>query len=82
MQIVLKEYIRNVEDVCNILVSSINYSENLNLRNKYDFFMYRSSCKKIEFTAEGISYKLHGKGCTAFNVKILIRRKRDLHYPI
>ena len=72
LQMVLKEYIRNVENVCNILINSINDSENLNLRNKYDFFMYRASCKKMEFTAEGISYKLHGKGCTAFDEKMFI----------
>ena len=62
LQIVLKEYIKDVEDVCRILVKSINNSENLNLKNKYDFFAYRSCCKKMEFEAEGISYRLHGKG--------------------
>lgn len=46
LQIVLKEYIKDVEDVCHILVKSINSSENLNLKNKYDFFVYRSCCKK------------------------------------
>ena len=72
LQIVLKEYIRDVEDICNILVKSISCSENLNLKNKYDFFAYRSNCKKMEFEAEGISYRLHGKGCTAFNEKMFI----------
>ena len=72
LQIVLKEYIKDVEDVCRILVKSINNSENLNLKNKYDFFAYRSCCKKMEFEAEGISYRLHGKGCMAFNVKKFI----------
>lgn len=65
-QIVLNEYIKNVEEICNILVRSINYSENLNLKNKYDFFEYRSKCKKMEFEAEGITYRLHGVGCMAF----------------
>ena len=72
LQIILKEYIKDVEDVCHILVKSINSSENLNLKNKYDFFAYRSCCKKMEFEAEGIRYRLHGKGCTAFNVKKFI----------
>lgn len=67
LQIVLKRYISGVEDVCNILIESINNSENLNLKSKYDFFKYRSSCKKMGFEAEGISYRLHGKGCMAFN---------------
>lgn len=57
LQIVLKEYIRDVEDVCNILLRGINCSENLKLNNKYDFFRYRSSCKKIEFEAGGFSYR-------------------------
>lgn len=64
---VLKEYIRDVEDTCNILVRSINNLENLNLKNKYDFFTYRLNCKKIEFEAGGFSYRLHGRGCEAFN---------------
>lgn len=72
LQSVLKEYIRDVENVCNILVRSINNTENLNLRNKHDFFIYRSSCKKMEFEAEGISYRLHGKGCAAFNAEKFI----------
>lgn len=72
LQIVLKEYIRDVEEVCNILIRNINYSENLNLRNKYDFFMYRSSCNKWEFEEGGISYRLHGKGCMAFNKEMFI----------
>lgn len=72
LQIVLREYIRDVEDVCNILVKSINNSEKLNLKNKYDFFKYRSSCEKMAFEAGGISYRLHGKGCFAFNEKKFI----------
>ncbi len=72
LQIVLKEYIKDVEDVCNILVRSINNSENLNLKNKYDFLVYRSSCKKMEFEAGGISYRLHGKGCVAFSAEKFI----------
>ena len=42
LQIVFREYIREVEGVCNLLIKSINDSENTNLRNKYDFFEYRS----------------------------------------
>lgn len=67
LQVILKEYIRDVEDVCKFLISGINCSENQNLKNKYDFFEYRSSCKKMEFEVGGISYRFHGKGCTAFN---------------
>lgn len=67
LQIVLKKYIRDVEGVCNILIRSINSSEKFNLKNKYDFFVYRSSCKRTEFEAEGIRYRFHGKGCVAFN---------------
>lgn len=72
LQTILKEYIRDVEEVCNILVKSINTSESLNLKNKYDFFVYRSNCKKMEFEAGGISYRLHGKGCVAFNAEKFI----------
>jgi len=64
---ILKEYLTNVEEVCNILLKYLNNSENLNLKSKYDFFVYRSSCKKMEFEAEGIHFRLHGKGCIAFS---------------
>lgn len=67
LQIVLKQYIKEVEDICNILLKNINYSENINLKTKFDFLMYRESCRKMEFEAEGISYRLHGRGCVAFN---------------
>lgn len=67
IKIILKEYINEVEEVANILISSINDSENLHLKNKYDFFEYRSKCKKTEFEAGGINYRFHGKGCTAFS---------------
>lgn len=67
LQIVFNKYIKDVENVCNILVKNINDSENLNLKNKYDFFMYRANYNKVEFEAEGIRYRMHGKGCLAFN---------------
>lgn len=66
LQIILKNYIEKVEQVCNILLKSINRAENLSLRNKYDFFTYRAKCRKMEFEAEGISYRMHGIGCAAF----------------
>lgn len=67
MQVVFKEYIADVEDVCKLLLKSINDSENINLRNKYDFFEYRSKCKKMEFEVGEVKYRFHGKGCTVFN---------------
>lgn len=72
LQIVLKEYIRAVENVCSILIKSINDSEHLTLKNKYGFFLYRSNCKKMKFEAKGIHYRLHGKGCVAFNEEMFL----------
>lgn len=72
LQIILREYMKEVEDVCDILIKSINSSENMAIKNKYDFYLYRSNCKNMEFEAEGISYRLHGKGCTAFNERMYI----------
>ena len=57
LQIVFREYIREVEGVCNLLIKSINDSENTNLRNKYDFFEYRSKCKKMEFEVGEVKYR-------------------------
>lgn len=67
MQIVIKQYIRDVEEVCSILLNGINCEETQKLTNKYDFFEYRLKCKKVEFEVGGYSYRLHGKGCTAYN---------------
>lgn len=72
LQIVLKDYVKGVENVCNILIKSINCSENLNLKGKYDFMEYRSKLKKMEFEAGGISYRLHGKGCESFIEKNIL----------
>ena len=72
IQIILKDYIKEVENVCNNLLEGINYSENLNLKTKYDFFEYRKRCKRMEFEIRGISYKFHGKGCMAFNDQMFI----------
>lgn len=47
LRIILKEYIENVENVCNILIKSINSSENLAIKNKYDFYRYRANCKPL-----------------------------------
>lgn len=69
LQLILKEYIKNVDDVCNSLLKSINSSENLNLKNKYDFLKYRASSRKMEFEADGMRYQLHGKGCMAYNAE-------------
>lgn len=72
LQIVLREYIKKVEDVCNILVKNINCLENLNLKNKSDLFIYILRCERMEFKAAGIRYNLHGRGCMAFNEEMFI----------
>lgn len=46
LQIILKNYIEKVEQVCNILLKSINRAENLSLRNKYDFFYLQNKMQK------------------------------------
>lgn len=67
IEFILKKYIKDVEEVCNNLIREINYSQNTNLKSKYDFFQYRANCKMMEFELGGISYRLHGKGCVAFS---------------
>lgn len=65
LQIVFREYIREVEGVCNLLIKSINDSENTNLRNKYDFLNIDRSVKKwslklerlnIDFMVRGVQF--------------------------
>ncbi len=72
LQNVLREYIINVENVCNILIKSINKTECLNLKGKYDFFDYLSKNKKYVLEAEGIQYLLHGVGCMAISENVFI----------
>lgn len=69
---IMQEYIKNVEDICNILLEGINYNDNLNLKTKKDFFLYRMEKSKMEFEIRGISYRLHGKGCMAFNKEVFL----------
>lgn len=69
---IMQEYIKNVEDICNILLEGINDSDNLNLKTKKDFFVYRMEKTKMEFEIRGISYRLHGKGCVAFNKEFFL----------
>ena len=67
IKVIFQEYIKNVEHICNVLLQGINASENLNLRTKKDFLVYRMEQRKTEFDVDGISYRFHGKGCVAFN---------------
>lgn len=46
LQIILKEYIRDVEDARNILIKSLNDSQDLNLKNKYDFLSTSQAAKR------------------------------------
>ena len=63
---VMKEYIKRVDDVCNNLLVS------LNLKNKFDFFEYRSINRLMEFEVNGIEYRMHGIGCIAFNNEMFL----------
>lgn len=63
---IVDDYINKVNGVCLILLEGINLQENLSLRTKWDFFEYRSKVRKMEFVINGITYRLHGKGCFAF----------------
>lgn len=72
VQNILKEYIKCVNDVCIFLMKEINIAENLELKNKYDFFDYRAKCKRMKFQFDGICYRLHGKGCTAYNDRMFL----------
>ena len=49
---IMQEYIKNVEDTCNILLEGINYNDNLNLKTKKDFFVYRMKTSKMELVID------------------------------
>ena len=63
---IIDNYIKNVNEVCHILLSGINKQENLQLKTKWDLFEYISKTHKMEFQIDGITYKLHGRGCFSF----------------
>lgn len=63
---IIDEYITTINHLCRILLAGINERENLNLRTKWDFFEYVNKSHHREFDVEGITYKLHGRGCFAF----------------
>lgn len=69
IKVIMQEYIKGVENICNNLLDGINHDNNLNLKTKRDFFVYREKQKKWEYEYEinGISYRWHGIGCFAFN---------------
>lgn len=72
LKMVMQEYIEKIEDICDILLEGINLKENLNLKTKKDFLNYRIKTKEMEFEIKGIRYKLHGKGCMAYNEKFFL----------
>ena len=66
LKIAMKEYLGAVDTVC------YNLLEGLNLKNKFDFYEYRKAHKLTEFEVNGIKYRLHGRGCIAFNEEIFV----------
>lgn len=67
LQTILQNYIEKIELLCERLLEEINFTEHLDLKTKYDFFLYRATCRKMEFQVNGVKYRLHGIGCTAYN---------------
>ena len=45
-----------------------------------DFYVYRMEKLKMEFEISGISYRLHGVGCAAFNKDFFLKKTISL-YP-
>lgn len=60
----IKDYVRQVDMICEKLLNGINEIYNEKLYNKMDFLIYRDSVRKMEFRINDICYRLHGRGCT------------------
>ena len=69
---IIEDYVVNVNEMCNNLISGINLQENLDIRTKQQFLEYRIKTRKMEFDANGVFYRLHGKGCFAFSDNIFL----------
>lgn len=72
IKFIIDEYIKKVNEICQTLLEGINEQENLELKTKWDFFEYISKTHRMEFNVNGISYKLHGRGCFAFGSKMFL----------
>lgn len=72
LKTIIDEYIVNVNNVCHKLLEGLNAQEKLNLKTKSDFFEYRSTVRKMEFDINGIEYKFHGRGCSAFSKELYL----------
>lgn len=55
-----KEYINNVNAICNRMI------ESLQLKTKSDLWEYRKTHLMMEYELNGIKYQFHGRGCRAF----------------
>lgn len=69
---IVEEYLNEVNNVCGKLINGLNSLENVCLRSKMDFLEYRAKTHKMEYEIDGISFRFHGKGCTAFNKEVFI----------
>lgn len=68
----MEEYTAGVEAACQRLLAAVNAREHLNLRTKADFFDYRGRTRRMEFEADGIIFRLHGRGCLAFGPDLFL----------
>lgn len=59
LEIYMKDYIKNVEDICLYLLKK------LNINNKNDLLKYRYSHNKWEYNVGKIQLCFHGRGCIA-----------------
>lgn len=62
LQIILKEYIKDVEHVCNVLIKSLNDSQNLNLKTNMTFLSTGQVVKRqsLRWKELGISFMAKG----------------------
>ncbi len=67
LETIMKTYLDSVRMVCHKLMTSLNASENLNLRTKYDLLNYRIMRCKAEYDIGEVKYVFHGSGCYAYD---------------
>ena len=69
----LRNYIADVERVCEILLNGINNQEKLTIKTKYQLYEYLIKTRKNRVAFDGMTFQFHGgRGCFLFSEDLFL----------
>lgn len=68
----VKNYLKIVEDACNVLINFIENTEQVKILNKFDLYNYFNNSHKMEFDIGDKKYYRHGNGMMVVSNDITI----------